>query len=364
MGIFDGIVDKIRDGLKDDIKDLMKSDADKLPEKPQELTEHKDVVAEKAILVDPYFDNATQSFIHKTKMSRISNKTLKDVSVRDWLVSAIIQGRVDTMLRFSRPEHKRFEMGFQFVQRDPKAEYTEEDIENCRMLEDYIYHCGRTKNITPGNEMLFGEFLKLTLRDAMTFGHVPIEKVLNRKKALHHFRPVPGESVYRINQKTSREVVEREVESARKFYANRIKQLTNDPEAASEPAPRDISYYKYVQMSYDNKVLAAFGDEDMIFKIFNPQNFSDSLGYCYGPLELAIINITNHLNVENYNANFFTHGFAARGLLHLKGTVTQSQLASFRRQFYNSISGTQHAWRTPIISGRKERVINKILLTL
>lgn len=351
MSILDNIIDKIRSSLKEDIQQLIKAEADSLPEKPQELTEHQQAVGEKAILSDPYFEHATQHFITKTKMSRISNKTLKDVSLRDWLVSAIIQGRLDTLLRFSRPEHRRFEMGFQFVKRNANEAYTDEDNENCRALEDFIYHCGRTEKILPGREMLFGEFLKLTLRDAMTFGHVAIEKVLTRKGSLHHFRPTPGESTYRINQMTSREIVEREVEASRRHYMERLKRLTNDPAAFTEQAQRDIAYYKYVQMSYDNRVLAAFGDEDMIFKLFNPQNFPDSQGYCYGPLELAIINITNHLNVENYNANFFTHGFAARGLLHLKGTVTQSQLAAFRRQFYNSIAGVQHAWRTPIISG-------------
>ena len=89
----------------------------------------------------------------------------------------------------------------------------------------------------------------------------------------------------------------------------------------------------------------------MIFKLFNPQNFADSMGYCYSPLELAVINITNHLNIENYNANFFTHGYAAKGVLHLKGTVTTAQLTAFRRQFHSTISGTQQAWRTPIIAG-------------
>ena len=72
------------------------------------------------------------------------------------------------------------------------------------------------------------------------------------------------------------------------------------------------------------------------------------------PVELAIITITNHLNVENYNSNFFTHGYAARGVLHLKGTVTQPQLINFRRQFYNSVTGAQNAWRTPIVAGLEE----------
>jgi hypothetical protein len=89
----------------------------------------------------------------------------------------------------------------------------------------------------------------------------------------------------------------------------------------------------------------------MVFKLFNPKNFPDSNGYSVSMVEQAIIMITNHLNVESFNANFFTHGYAARGILHLKGTVTQNTLASFRRQFYNSISGSSNAWRTPIVAG-------------
>jgi hypothetical protein len=37
-------------------------------------------------------------------------------------------------------------------------------------LEDFIYNCGRKDKTPPGEEMLFGEFLKLSVRDALTFG--------------------------------------------------------------------------------------------------------------------------------------------------------------------------------------------------
>ena len=352
MGIFDGFIDKIREGIKSDIEELVKSDGDSLVEKPQPKQEDAEsTVASKAIVFDPYFAYNQQSFIQSMKQSRISNRTLKDVSLRDWLVSAIIQVRCDTMLRFSRPEHRKFEMGFAFVKRNHDEEYTAEDKEIIANLEDFIYNCGRKAGVAQGHEMLLGEFFKLIVRDALTFGSIAIEKVLTRAGALHHFRPVPGEAVYRINSKISRDIIEREVEAAVRQNQLSNKRMDNSPEADTQPAPRDISYYKYVQMSYDNRVLAPFGDEDMIFKIANPQNFSDSCGYGYGLLEMALIQITAHMNTENYNSNVFTHGFAAKGLLHLKGTVTQSQLSAFRTQFYNSISGTQHAWRTPIVSG-------------
>ncbi len=355
MGLFDNLTKSIRDALISDIGDLTKGDGDALPDQPQDLAENKGTIGQKAIIDDPFFDQVHQHFIFRNKMSRISNKTLKDVSLRDWMVSTIVQARCDTMLRFARPQRKMFDMGFKIQRKDKHADLTPEDRKIIGDLEDFIYHCGRKDKTPPGEEMLFGEFLKLCTRDAMTFGHIAIEKVLTRRNSLHRFRPVPSEAMYLINAKTNKDIIAKEIANARTTY--RMKQEAfggNNPEAVQEFNAPPIEYYKYVQMSYDNRVLAAFGDEDLVFKLFNPQNFSDSLGYCYSPLELAIINVTNHLNVENYNANFFTHGYAARGILHLKGTVTQSQLAAFRRQFYNTISGAQNAWRTPIIAGMDE----------
>ena len=352
MSFLDDLTDGIKKSLRGDIDDLLKGDGDMLPENPAPAATNAEAFGRKAIIDDPYFDQVHQHFIFKSKLSRLSNKTLKDTSIRDWVVSAIIQARVDTLLQFSRPQQEKFKTGFEIVKRDHDSKITKADKEAMANLEDFIYHCGRKENTPPGDQMLFGEFMKLTCRDALTFGNVAIEKVLTRTGGLHRFRPLPAESVYIINQKTSRKIIEEELKTAKKTYENQAEaQANQDPAAKHKVNEVPIEYYKYVQMSYDNRVMAAFGDEDFIFQLFNPQNFSDSLGYCYSPLELAIINVTNHLNVENYNANFFTHGYAARGILHLKGTVTQSQLTAFRRQFYNTISGAQHAWRTPIIAG-------------
>jgi hypothetical protein len=355
MGWFDDLTKGIKDGLRGQIDDLMKADGlsinadgDNLKEIRMESPEAKNTIGQQALIDDPFFDNAQQHFIFKNKQSRVSNKMLKDTSLRDWLVSAIIQARVDTMLQFTRPQRKQFDTGFIIRKKNEKENLTKEEKEEILNLTDFIYNCGRKEGTAIEDRMSFSEFCKLITRDAVTFGHVAVEKVKTRRKALHRFRPVAAESVYLVNQKTSREIIEKEIENSRKMREH-LKNFSNrsDQEVNFE----NPEHYKYVQMSYDNRILAAFGDDDMTFKLFNPQNFADSMGYCYSPLELAIIGITNHLNIENYNANFFTHGYAAKGVLHLKGTVTQAQLTAFRRQFHNTISGTQHAWRTPIIAG-------------
>ena len=262
--------------------------------------------------------------------------------------TSIIQNRVDTLLRFSRPQLKKFDMGFRVVKRDETEEYTEAERSEIENLQAFIYNCGRLEHTPDDDKMLFGEFLKLIVRDALTFGHVSIEKIKTRRGALHRFRPLPAESIYHINKDMSKKQIREHVASVKHTYEPKS---DNDPEMEYEVNEQQLDYYKYVQVSYDNRPLAVFGDEDMIFRLFNPQNFADANGYAYSPLEMAIINITHHMNTEHYNSNFFTHGQAAKGVLHLKGTATQSQLTAFRRQFYNLINGAQHAWRTPIIAG-------------
>ena len=325
--------------------------ADQLPQIPEDHDASKQI-GRKAIVDDPYFENLSSQINIKQKVSRLSPRMLKEVSVRDWLVSTIMQCRVDTLLRFSRPEHKRFEPGFRVVKKDKNAEYSKEELAEIAAIEDFIYHCGRREGTPASERQLFGEFLKLVGRDALTFGHISVEKIKTRAGGLHRFRPLPAESVFLINKRLTRNQIKEQEKSAKQTYGKPLGD--NDPKAEQVVNEVDVDYYKYVQMSYNMQPLAHFGDEDMIFKLFNPQNFADAGGYCYSPLELAIITVTNHLNVENYNCNFFTHGYAARGVLHLKGTVTQSQLMNFRRQFYNTISGQQHAWRTPIVAGLDE----------
>lgn len=355
MGFWDNL---FKGSMKDDIDGLIQvndeelqknADADAVPEVKDETAEDKESdIGRKSIITDPFFTQQSQQTLYKYKVSRVSNKTLKDVSLRDWLVSSIIQNRIDTLARFSRPQKAKFDMGFRIVKRDAEEEFTEEDRSEVENLEAFVYHCGRLKDTPADDRMLFGEFVKLIVRDALTFGHVAVEKIKTRRGALHRFRPLPAESLYHINQDMSKKQVKDYLDSMKNQFEPKS---DNDPRMKYEKNPQPMEYYKYVQVSYDNRPIEVFGDEDMIFKLFNPQNFADANGYAYSPLEMAIINLTHHMNADNYNSNFFTHGQAAKGLLHLKGTVTSSQLTAFRRQFYNLINGSQNAWRTPIIAG-------------
>lgn len=353
MSFLEEIKKAIADSIKKDIESLSLNNANNAPDReqgPQLGQDQSELISGKALLTDPFYDQqGNNHFLTKNKISRISARTLREISMRDWLVNTILQIRCDTVLRFSRPQQKKYDMGFKVVKADTNAPLTQEDIDNIKILEDYIYHCGRTDGTPRGQEMLFSEFLKLITWDALTHGHVAIEKILTRKKSLHRFRPLPSETIFRINPKINRQTIDSQAQDAFNIYSK--KRSDNDPTGDGEHVQPDVEYFKYIQMSSDNRPMMPFGDEEMVFKLFNPKNFPDSNGYSISMVEQAIIMITNHLNVESYNANYFTHGYAARGILHLKGTVTQNTLGAFRRQFYNTISGANNAWRTPIVAG-------------
>src|SRR5208283_4299444 len=70
---------------------LQKSDGNDLPDKAESTEKAAEQIGRKAVIEDPYFEQMSQSVIYKNRMSRLSNKTLKDVSVRDWTISSIIQ---------------------------------------------------------------------------------------------------------------------------------------------------------------------------------------------------------------------------------------------------------------------------------
>jgi hypothetical protein len=54
--------------------------------------------------------------------------------------------------------------------------------------------------------------------------------------------------------------------------------------------------------------------------------------------------VTCILYAWEYNQRFFSQGSAAKGIINFKGAVPEKQLQSFRRHWYQMISGVENAW--------------------
>jgi len=325
----------------------------KIPEKKD--GEPSENVARKAVLSDPLFDfhmNNT-NYLAKNKITSISNRTLREITIKDWLISTIISMRCSTAVRFSRLQDQRFDMGFRILKKNIQDKpLTQEDVEVIKSLENFILNCGRTKDTPIHDKLSFTDFMSLIIRDILTYGNIAVEKVLTKNGGLHRFRPVPAESVYHINPINNRQKLETEDKRAASFYQK--PKSDNDFFHEGELNIPDVDNYKYVQLSYDGKVLGLFGDENMVFKLFSPQNSLDSNGYAISMVEQSILLITNHMNTETFNSNFFTNGKSAQGILHIKGNIDQNDLSNFRHQFHHTINSASNAWRTPIVAGADE----------
>jgi hypothetical protein len=351
------VLDKLGNWLNlDQYSTMLKSESGPISTTPANTpVPEESLIGQRALLVDPLMDQNRTSAFALNKASKISHRSIREIVRKDFLVKTILQIRADTVVRFSRPlsgERNRFEMGFKFCKRDSSTILSKEDQEVIKGLEQFILTCGKTDQVPPGQEMGFGDFLKMLTFDALTYGHIGVEKVLTRGGALHRFRPLPSESLYLVAPTIAKEVLDESGDRALKEYKR--KRSSNDYRNIGDVNEVDTAYAKYTQVGDDGRVLSVFGDEDLAWALFNPKNTLNSNGYATSLVEDAIYLIASHINTETFNSNIFTHGYASRGILHLKGPFNQNQLSSFRRQFDQTISGSNNAWRTPIVAGLDE----------
>jgi hypothetical protein len=293
----------------------------------------------KAFITDPYLEVSSSQGSYRSKFTRLSNRMLREASMRDTIISAVIRHRRTQIEAFCNIPHTRFDTGFSWLRRDGR-DLEDGDMEEISKLASWMYHCGDVSQTPQDDRSTMATQLGMLCQDALTFGHIAIEKVRDKIGGLQRFRHVAGESIFHANRHMNRD-------QHQDATYSQLQGLQLEREGKVTP---DTEQVKWLQV-IDGKEAASFSDKTMIFKVFQPPSFIDNNGYSLSLVEACILSITRHLQAENYNALFFTHGFAARGLLHLKGNVSQQNLQMFRNQFNSVINGNNNSWRTPIIAG-------------
>jgi hypothetical protein len=315
----------------------------------------------RASLVDPSIpiaDGSGSYGLYKPKNSPITNKLLKELSLRDPIVAAIFQTRINQVARFSRPQEDRYEPGFKIIPRDPATEVSpgSEEEQEIMWLVDFIRNCGSNEDRDPDSKMDFDTFLRLVARDRLTFAAAAIETIRNNLGGIHSFVPAPTETILHANPALPKDILEQSAQAQQMAAvrttlgaSTQVEDMLESMEIRERMRAEDEPI-KFLQM-IGGRVEATFTAKEMIYKLGNPQNFIENNGYCIGELEQATLTITAHLQAENYNKLFFTHGFANRGLLHIAGDISPSNLHAFRTQWYAQIAGNENSWRTPIVAG-------------
>lgn len=337
MGIFDTL-DK---ALDERLNGLKKAEVPETLEKAMK----DDGFGRKGLIFDPFSDQGYSGGLFRPKgqgSGLISNLILKIVYRRNPIVSTIVHIKASQVQTFCRPQANRFDTGF-VIKAKNRGEENEEEIKE---IEEFISHCGRTDQRSKEDEMSFSDFGYMITADQLVYGHAGIEKVKDNSGALYCFLPLPAETIYFANRKLSdKKMVKDVIEISKDTWKQTHGELNFDSEVESED-------YEFLQV-INGKVVNGFSKDDLIFFRIYTQGDIDLNGYTIGPLERAVGMITAHLQIENHQKMFFTHGVASRGLLVIQGDVTPNQLRTLQAQWTNQVTGPHTAWRTPILAGIK-----------
>lgn len=349
MGIFDTTKNLIKTALDQRLEryDAQPALVTGVPETLEKAMK-EDGYGRKGLMFDPFFDQGYSGGLYRSKGAGtgfISNFLLKVVSRKDPVVSTIIHVRSNQVSSFCRRPANRFDTGFKVETNDG----FDPDEEEVKEIEEFMLNCGDKENRSEDDKLTFERWGYMVTHDMITYGHTAIEMIRDRGGSLHCFLPLPAETMFYANKNL---LSGQQVDSAVDAYKQVIEASHRGTPIVDGDEKRNDEEYEFLQV-INGKVVEGFYHDELVFgKIYDLTEI-DLNGYAMGPLERAISMITAHLQIENHQKMFFTHGVASRGLLVIQGDVTPNKLRELQAQWTNQVTGAASAWRTPILAGIK-----------
>lgn len=233
------------------------------------------------------------------------------------IISAIVQTRVNQIAEFSTPSRDGQDIGFQIRLKDRNETPDEEDLETIDQLYDFMVSCGDNRINFETN---FESFLRMLVRDSLIYDQACFEVIKSRGGQIAGFMNVDSSTIRRT-KRTKEE----------------LKEGRRDPKRA-----------QFVQV-VKNKTITEFQADELCFGIRRPRSDLRFHGYGFPELEECVGLITNLLNSDMYNASNFTNGISASGIIAIRSKMQPQLFRSFRREFYNMLSGPSQAKKTPLI---------------
>jgi hypothetical protein len=337
-----------------DVKDIIESQLDQslaglAPEQGEPLEKRlkEDGYGRKGLIFDPFTDVGYSGGIYKPRGAGsgfISNLILKLISRRDPIVSTILHTRATQAASFCRLPSNRFDTGIEIKPRDGVTDGSEAEIKE---IEEFILNTGSLDNRSKEDLMTLDQAAYALVFDMLTYGHCAIEKVHDMEGKLFAFLPLPAETIYYANKKLiDKNTIQNTIEAYKEAY-----QKMNGVDLGQDFESPEHEY-TWLQV-INGKVVEGFSASELVFAKFVLQTDIDLNGYSIGPLERAISMVTSHLQIENHQKMFFTHGVASKGLLVIQGDVTPNQMRTLQAQWTQQTTGPQTAWRTPVLGGIK-----------
>lgn len=260
----------------------------------------------------------------RERPSSLTYETLRQMTVRNTVIAALITLRCNQVAQFSRPQQGKYDRGYRIIKRDRRDRWksmTPVEQKRANEIERMIETTGVLQpDEKPSDRDSFTLFVKKATRDILTYDQWCFEKIRDRRGMVSRFIALPSET---------------------------IRPAVADSEHLD---PEDMhSRVAYVQV-YEDSVIAEFSPEDLAWCIMYPRSDLRVNGFGYSPVEQLMHLVTAWLFGFEYNQRFFMQGSAIKGILNIKGAIPDKQLRAFRRMWYSQVTGVTNAWRTPILN--------------
>lgn len=268
-----------------------------------------------------------QATNYKDKPSSLSYNILYQMSVKNSVVGAVINTRVNQVSVFTKPA--RFSedgVGYKIRLRDPSETPNSEQKEVMNSIELFLENCGFSDDSDRDD---FDTFIRKIVRDSLTYDQMCFEVIPDRKGK-------PAE-ILAVDAATIR--------AASENYQADQTWMEMVPNKKNEEV-------KWVQV-VDGTIVSWFTARELAFGVRNPRTNINLQPYGFSELEQLIHQITSHLYAEEYNSKFFSQGGTTKGIINIKsdpnGVGNKEQLDSFKRQWRAQVNGMTGAWKTPVL---------------
>jgi len=334
--------------------------------KPQEFPEKLDSTTQSKVVFGTRRTQASYGAVEQKGFKRLSDTELREVSIIDPYISAIISKRAAQVTSIGRPSESKFDKGTRIRELNAlslKNFGNKEDFEQAKHIRneqgksilDWIMHCGTkdqdlinlvyvTSDADFKNCNLY-QFLQAQTRNLLTFGRCATQIIRDQSGLAILFRPVPVETIYRV---MDGEVPTLAVGDDTHY------QSTKDLEAYTElkPVQRPVAYVQRI----DGQDVNFFTQDDLVIWNYQSQALFDLNSYPLAPIELAVYMVYVHQQTLTYLRNQFVKGMASKGMLVLESTSPSAQLSEddiedFRQQFHNFVTRTDNSNVIPVIGG-------------
>ena len=291
----------------------------------------------KAFFIDPLQFNANLGY--KDKTFSLSYTTLRRMASTP-IINAIIRTRKNQIADFAEPQADRYSTGF-IIRKKAKngieAKMDEKDKKIANAITDFILNCGAKNSWTNDD---FDTFIRKLVDDSLTYDQMTFECIRNRRGKLERFMATDA-STFRIAESAFDE------DYNNQFFTNRGSDAWYKRPADKS---KEVNGYlpQYVQI-YQNAVVNEFYPWELCFAVRNPTTSIYANGYGVSELEELINVITSMLWGDEYNRRFFSQGSAPKGLIRVKGGMSESAIQQFKQQWQAMINGVMNSWKTPVV---------------